>query len=215
MRHLDYPRCETLNCWRSFDAHFQDGAGSVLFLRLPIKEANTSVMTICNECPLWLPRMQDLKSLTLRWRSFPWWGKLHFSTYFNHKGGQYIQKEHRRTIVNISRLTVRYLNVTMNRTTRNARPEIGPHGSSHTRRNPRVDGYRARYGPTRSSGSVFEPFWNRTELVFLSQQEPLAGHLDPLVTVASEYTLTYAPNCTWRYTLTLLCPMLPSIVANR
>jgi len=121
-------------------------------------------MTICNQCLLWLPRMQDLKSLTLHWRSFPGWGREHLSTYFDHKGGQYIQKQHRHTIVDISRFTVGYLNATMYRTTWNAKREIGPNGSSQTRRNPRVDAYRAGYWLPRSSRSGFwkVPEPNRT-----------------------------------------------------
>jgi len=65
MGDIDYPGCETLHCKCSADDNFQDGAGSVSLLVLPIKHANTSVMTICNLWPLKLPKMQDQKSLTL------------------------------------------------------------------------------------------------------------------------------------------------------
>ena len=41
--------------------------------------------------------------------------------------------------------------------TRNTEPEIGPDGSSQTRRNPRVDGYGSGFGPPRVSGSGFWP----------------------------------------------------------
>jgi len=37
----------------------------------------------------------------------------------------------------------------------NAEPEIGTSGSSQTRRNPRIDGYRSGFGPPRVSGSGF------------------------------------------------------------
>jgi len=185
MHHLYYPRWETLNRWRSFDADFHTGAGSVSLLLLSIKEANTSVMTSCNQCPLWLPRMQDLKSLTLHWRSFPGWCREHFSTYFNHKGSRFMQKEHRRTIVNILWLTVRYLNTTINRTYRNAKPDIGPDRSSQTRQNPRVDGYGAGSGPPRSSRSgswtVLEP--NQT--VFPVQSGAAGGLPGPIANTSS------------------------------
>jgi len=128
---------------------------------LPIKEANTSVMTICNQCPLWVPWMQNLNSLTLCWCSFPGWGRERLSTYFDHKSGQYIQKDHWRNIVSILRLTVGYLIATRNRTTGNSTPEIGPDRSSRTWRNLQIDGYRARYGLQRSSGSGF---WTVLEL---------------------------------------------------
>ena len=195
MRHLYYPRCETFNRWRSFDAHFQDWAGSVSLLLLPIKEANTSVMTICNQCPLWLPRMQDLKALPLHWHSFPGWVREHLSTFFQHKGSQYIQKKQRRTIDNVLRLKVGYLNANINWTTRNAQPEIGPDGSSHTQRNPRVDRYGTGFGPPRSSGSgpctVQEP--NRTN--FLVQTQTTGGLPGPVANTHSN------PNILFRLVL--------------
>jgi len=190
MRHLYYPRCETWNRWRSVDAHFHDGAGSMLLLLLPIKEANTSVMTSCNQCPVWLPRMQDLKSLMLRSCSFPGWGRELLCTYFDHKGGQFIQNEHRHTIVNILRLTVRYLNATINRTTLNAKPEIGPDGSSQTRCNPQIDGYGAGFGPPRSSGSGFWTVLEPNRTVFLVQTRTAGGLPRPVANTTCD-RLTY------------------------
>jgi len=166
MRHIDYPRCETLHCWRWVDAHFQDGAGSVSLLVLPIKHANTSVMTICNLGPLRLANMQDQKLLTLRWRSFPGWCRKRLSPFLDYKDGHYIQNEHQGTIVNILRLIVGYQNATKNRITPNAKPEIDPDRCSQTRQNPWVDGYGAGFGPPRSCRSgiwtVLEP--NQTVL---------------------------------------------------
>jgi len=185
MRHLDYTRCETWNRWRSSDPHFQDGARSVSLLLLPIKVANISVMTICNKCPLRLPRMQDLKSLTLHWRSFPGWGREHFSTFFDHKGGQYIQKEQRWTIANILRLTVGYLNVTINRTTRNAKPEIGPDGSSQTQGNPRVNRYGAGFGLPRRNWSGFLMGLELNGTVFPVQTRTAGGLPGPVANTRS------------------------------
>jgi len=140
-------------------------------LLLPIKEANTSVMTICNQCPLRLPRMQDLKLLMLRWCSFPRFGRERFCIIFDHKGGQYNKKEQQRTIVNILRSTVGFLNATIKRITRDAKPEIQPDGSSQTRPNLRVNGYRAWFGRV----------WNRTKPFFRSKPRPLAAYPDPLL----------------------------------
>jgi len=182
MRHWDYPSCKTSNRRCSFDAHFQDGAGSVSLLLLPIKEANTSVMTICNHCPLWIPRMQDLKWLTLRWRSFPGWVRERLSTYFEHKSGQYIQNAQWRTIVNIIRLTLGYLNATMNRTTWNAIPEIRPGGLRQTRRNQGVDSYGAGFGLPRSSGSGFWQVLDPNQTVFPVQIWTTGGLPAPIVT---------------------------------
>jgi len=153
MCHLDYPRCENLNRWRSVDAHFQDGPGSVSILPLTIKKANTSVMTICNQSPLRLPTMPGQKSFTLCWPSFPGWGRERVSQFLDYKGGQYIQKGHQRTMVNILQFTVGYFNATINWTTRNVEPEIDPDRSSQTERNQEIDRYGAGFGPWRSSGS--------------------------------------------------------------
>jgi len=154
MRHIDHPWCETLHCWCSVDAHFQDGAGSMSLLVLPIKHANTSVTTICILWSLTLPKMQDQKSLTLRWRSLPGWCRERFSPFCDDKGCHDIQKEHRGTIVHILRLIVEYLTAIII-ITRNAQPEIGADGSSQTRRSLQVDGYMAWFGSPRSCGSSF------------------------------------------------------------
>jgi len=180
MRHLYHPRCKTLKRWHSFDAHFHDGAGSLSLLLLPIKEANISVMTSCNQCPLWLPRMQDLKLLTLRWRSFPGRGRECLSTYFDHKGGQFIQKKHQCTIAHISGFTVGYLNATVNRTTRNAKLQIGRNESSQSRRNPRVNEYGCGFGPQWSSGSGCWKVLESTRTVFLVQTPTAAGLAGPV-----------------------------------
>jgi len=182
MRHLYYPRCKTMNRWCSFDAHFHNGAGSMSLLLSPIQEANTSVMTSCNHCPHWLPRMQDLKLLTLRSRSLLGWGRERSTTYFEHRGGQFIHKEHRCTIVKVLRFTLRYLNPTKNRTTRNAKPDIGPDESAETCPNCRVDGYGAGFGPPGSSGWGS---WTVSELnrtVFLVQTRTTGGLPGPIAT---------------------------------
>jgi len=140
-------------------------------------------MTSCNQCSLWLPRIQDLELLMLGWRSFPGWGRERLSTYFDHKGGQYVQKEHRHTIVNILRFTVRYLNVTINRTTPNAKPEIGHDGSSQSRWNPRVDGYGARFELLRSSGSGFWMVMKPNRTVFPVQTRTAGWFPDLLLTL--------------------------------
>jgi len=153
MGHLHYPRCETFIHWHSVDTHFQEGAGSMSLSLLPLKEANISVMTICYQSPIRLPNMQDRKSLMLRWCSFPGWGGERASPFLDFEGGQYIQKEQWHTIVDILWFTVRYLKVTMNTTTWNTEPEIGPDRSSQTRRNPWVHGYGWMFPLPRRSGS--------------------------------------------------------------
>ena len=71
------------------DAHFHDAAGSMpLFLWLT-KVAHTPFITVCNLSQLWLPKMQNQKLLTLRWRSFSSWGREHVAFSLSYKGGQY------------------------------------------------------------------------------------------------------------------------------
>jgi len=163
IRQLDYPRCTTKNCWCSVDAHFQNGAGSVSLPLLLVKAACTSFMNVCIQLPLRLPKMQDQKSLTHRWLSFPGWGREHFSLVFDYKGGQYIRREQRYTNVNILRLAIGYLNATINRITRKPEPEIGTNRSCQTRQNPLVDRYVSGFGLPRCRWFGFwtglEPNW--------------------------------------------------------
>jgi len=79
----------TKNCWRSIDAHCQDAAGSVLLSHLPLWAANTWFMTTSNLSPCRLPKIHDQEWLTLRWRSFSWWGRQRFTVSFAYKGSQY------------------------------------------------------------------------------------------------------------------------------
>jgi len=180
MRHWYYPRCDTSNRWHSFHAHSQDGAGSVSLLLLPIKEASTSIRTICNQCPLRLPSMQDLTSLMLRWCSFPGWGRERLSTYFDHKGGRYIPKEQCRTIVNILQLTVGHLNATINRTIWNSKPKIGPDSSCQTLQNPFVDRYGAGFWPPRSRRMGFQTVLDPNRTVFPVQTRTAGGLPGPV-----------------------------------
>jgi len=161
MRHLDYKRCETLNRWCSVDAHFQDGAGSMSLRLLLLTGANTSVMTICNQSPLRLPSMEDRKLLMLRWLSFPRSGTERISSFFDYSGGWYIHRKQWCTIVNILRLTVLYLNPTMDKISRSPEPEMGPNWSSHTWQHLPVVGYASGYGSPRNNRLGF---WSGLEM---------------------------------------------------
>jgi len=66
----NYQTNKTKNHWLSVDAHFQDGAGSMLLSLLPIKGGNTSIMCIHYQIAFLLLDLQDQKSLMLHWRSF-------------------------------------------------------------------------------------------------------------------------------------------------
>jgi len=163
IRQLHYPRLKTKNCWRSVDAHMQNGAGSVSLFLLRIKAADTSFMNVQIQLPLRLPKVQDQKSSTRRWLSFSGWGRERFSLVFDHKGGRYFRNGQQYTNVNILRLAIGYLNGTINRDTRIPELEIGTDGSGQTRQNLRVDRYGSGFGPPRCSRSGFwtglEPNW--------------------------------------------------------
>ena len=57
---------------------------------LPIKAANNSFMTEYNISEVWFPRTHDQKSLTLRWRSFSWWGREGIAICFAYEGCQWL-----------------------------------------------------------------------------------------------------------------------------
>jgi hypothetical protein len=78
----------TKNRWRSVDAHFHDRAVRLLQSVSPIEAAKNSFLTNYNLSEVWSPRMHDHKLLTLRWRSFPWWGKDGIAMCFAYKGCQ-------------------------------------------------------------------------------------------------------------------------------
>ena len=68
--HIGYPRCKTKDHWHSIDAYFQNGAVTVSLVILPKKAANRLVMNCSDRITLYLPELQDQKSLMLCWPSF-------------------------------------------------------------------------------------------------------------------------------------------------
>ena len=93
---------------------------------------------------------------------------------------QYSSYEHCSTIVNILQLTVGYLNATINGKTTNAEPEIGHNGLCQTRQNQGVNGYGARCGPPRSSGSGFWTVQDPNRTDFLVQTRTAGGLPGPV-----------------------------------
>jgi len=89
-QHFKYPEYETKNCWCSFDAHFQDGAGSVSLLYLFVKVANISFKNVCNQSTVRLPIMQHQKLLILHWHSFSRWAMQRVTIVFALKGSHCI-----------------------------------------------------------------------------------------------------------------------------
>jgi len=118
--------------------------------------------------------------LTLRWHSFSEWGTERVSHVSNYKGGRFIWKNWQCAKVNILRLTVGYLNATINRKTRNTEPEIGTDGSSQTRQDPRVDGYGSGFGPPRRCGSGFWMVLEPNLTVYPVQTQTAGGLPGPI-----------------------------------
>jgi len=104
-------------------------------------------MNVWTQLPFRLPMMHDQQSMTLCWVSFSGWGGEHVSVVFYYIRVQYLNKRQWRTKVNILRLTVGYLNLTINRRTQKPELEIGTDGSSQPRQNAQVKGYRHGFGP--------------------------------------------------------------------
>jgi len=57
--HLAYTRCTAKYRWRSIDAHFQNGAGTMSYTLLPRKAASTLVMYSSHPVTFQLPYLQD------------------------------------------------------------------------------------------------------------------------------------------------------------
>jgi len=89
-RHLDLPGCKTKCCSRSIDSHFWNGTDTVSLLFLPVTMVDTLFIDVRNKSPVWLPNMEDQKSLTLRWPSFSGWDRDHVAIDFASKGGHYL-----------------------------------------------------------------------------------------------------------------------------
>jgi len=147
----------------------------ISFTYLLTMAANDLFMDTCDQAPLRSPKMQDHQLLTLHWRLFSGWGREHLSTCLLYTGCQYIRKWQCSTIVNILQLTVRYLNATINIKTQNVEPEIEPNGCSWMRRNLRVDGYAAGFGPPRSSRASLWTVPDLNWTVFLVQTRTTGG----------------------------------------
>jgi len=87
-------------------------------------------------------------------------------------------------MVNILRLTVAYLNATINvkPETQNQRSE--PTGLAKPGETRGLTGTGPGLARQESAGGVFGRFWNRTDPFLQSKPGPLAGYPDPLLTLA-------------------------------
>jgi hypothetical protein len=86
-------------------------------------------------------------------------------------------------MVNILQLTVAYLNATINVKPETQNWRLEPTGLAKPGETHRVMGTGPGLACQESAGRVFGRFWNRTDLFFWSKPGPLAGYLDPLLTL--------------------------------
>jgi len=185
---INYLTYKTKNHWHHVDTDFQNGAGSVSLSLLPIMEAYTSFMNVCNQSPLRLPKMQHQRFLTLCWLSFSGWSREHISPAFGYKGSQYIQKRRWHTNVNILRLDVGYLNVTMNRIPDNQNMSSEPTGQAKPVKTHGLTGMRQRLSYQEAAGQVFRWVWNWTNPFLWSRPGQHACYPDLLRTPQNRYT---------------------------
>jgi len=187
-RHTDEPWCNAKQCWRSVDAHFQNGVGSMLLSLWRINVAYTSFMNICIQSPLRVPKMQDRKSLKRSWLSFSGSGRELVSLGFDYKGSQCIRRGKWCTKSNILRLAVGYPNATINWKTQNLEPAIGTGGSGQTSQHPHVDGYRTAFGPPRSSRLHFWTGQEPNQIVSAVRTQTAGGWTGPVANTQNDHS---------------------------
>ena len=167
-------------CWRSVDALLMLCWRSVDALLTLCWHSVDTLLMLC-----W--RSVDAL-LTLCWRSFSGCGWAHEYACFAHQGGKYTKNEPCHTNVNRVRLTVAYLNATLN-----VKPEMqnrrlettGLVKPSETRGLTSTDPGVARQ---ESAGRLFGRVWIRTDQFLLSKPGPLAGYVEPLLTLPARLT---------------------------
>ena len=152
---------------------------------LPIKAAISVFMDVCDQAPLIILKMQDQISLTLCWRSFSGCGWECEYACLAHQGGWHVENQPWRTNVNILRLTVAYLNATINGKPETQMLRLEPTGLAKPGENSWFAGTGPGSARPQSAGSVMSRVWNRTDPFLRSQPGPLVGYPDPLLTLST------------------------------
>jgi hypothetical protein len=88
-------------------------------------------------------------------------------------------------MVNILRLTVAYLNATINVKPETQNRRLEPTGLAKPGETRGLTGTGPGLARQESAGRVFGRFWNRTDPFLRSKPGPLAGYPDPLLTLLS------------------------------
>jgi hypothetical protein len=104
-------------------------------------------------------------------------------------------------MVNILRLTVAYLSVTINVKPETQNRRLEPLGLAKPGKTRGLTGTGPGLACQESAGRVFGRFWNRTDLFLRSRPGPLAGYPDPLLTLSGRQ---HTPARALRTAITLL-----------
>ena len=164
---------------------------------LPIKAAISFFMDAFDQAPIILLKMQDQISLTLCWhsvdalltlcwRSFSGCGWPREYPYFAHQGGLYAKNEPWLTNVNTLRLTVAYLNATINVKPKTQNRRLNPTGLVKPGETCWLTGTSQDLAHQQSAGQDFGRVWKRTDPFLRSKPGLLAGYPNPLLTLHHE-----------------------------
>jgi len=173
----------TQNRWRSVDANFQDGVGSVLLSFFAIKAANAFFMTIFNLSPPRIPTIHDRQTLTFRWCLLSKRGTVCVSIRIDHKGGQYIKTELWLTDFIMLQLTVAYLNVVWNGEREMQNWWLDRMGLPKPSKTPRIIDTGPGLARQEAAGLVFGWLWDWTNQFLRSKSGQLVGNIYPLLTL--------------------------------
>jgi len=97
-------------------------------------------------------------------------------------------------MVNILRLTVAYLNATINVKHETQNRRLEPTGLAKPGETRGLTGTGPGLARQESAGRVFGRFWNRTDPFLRSKPGPLAGYPDPLLTLVIEHVIVHCNN---------------------
>jgi len=158
--------------------------GSVSLSLFAITAVNSTFMTLCNMSPPRFPNIHNQQSLMLHWRSFSGYGRACVSIHFDHQGGQYIKNKRWCTNVNSLRLSVAYLNATINVKLKTQNQRLEPTGLPNPSKTRESMGMGPAFACQQSAGWVFGLIWNGTDRILQSKPELLVGYPDLLLTLA-------------------------------
>jgi hypothetical protein len=192
--------CETVICGMLFTYDFSIRRGSLRHCDLPLTLSCISISSPnvvgAVACANWLIsgwmtaltiNMAVLDPKSYKWCKMNNWShstsacsREHGSPCFEYKGRLWNKYREWCTKVDILHITVTCVTATINRKTRQGKPETGTDWSKQTRQNPQVDGSRYGFGPPGRSGSGFWTVMGPNRTVFPVQTRTAGGLPGPV-----------------------------------